>query len=219
MIGDDIGFPHYGFMGHPRIETPAMDALVEWGVLFPVAYNSGGMCIPSLETILTGRYQKDFHASRKSGYGDLYLTAPIALRKAGYVSYQAGKFWSGQKATGFDQWLDNGRDKIGRDTMQPIFDFVDERLRNDRKPFFVWYAPRLPHRPLSSPRYTSTSSGPSRIRMSRPTRPRISTGTSPGWTTPSPRSSMASPSAGCARTRCCSMWRTTGGCCRTPSTT
>src|SRR5262245_3892758 len=57
IIGDDAGFPHYGFMGHPRIETPAMDTLVGTGVLFPVAYNSGGMCIPSLETILTGRYQ------------------------------------------------------------------------------------------------------------------------------------------------------------------
>jgi arylsulfatase A-like enzyme len=153
IIADDIGYPHYGFMGHPRIKTPAMDSLVTNGVLFPVAYNSGGMCVPSLESILVGRYQKDFHVSKKSGYGEDYLSVPIALRRAGYVSYQAGKFWSGQKNSGFDQWLNNGRDKIGRDTMQPIFDFIDERLTTDRKPWVVWYAPRLPHRPLSSPKY------------------------------------------------------------------
>ena len=34
--------------------------------------------------------------------------------------------------------------------MQPIFDFIGEAQR-DRKPFFLWYAPMLPHSPHTAP--------------------------------------------------------------------
>ena len=34
--------------------------------------------------------------------------------------------------------------------MQPIFDFMDTAVR-DKKPFFVWYAPMLPHTPHDPP--------------------------------------------------------------------
>ena len=35
---------------------------------------------------------------------------------------------------------------IGRTTMQPAYDFMG-RCRADKKPFFLWYAPMLPHDP------------------------------------------------------------------------
>src|SRR5439155_1071866 len=38
--------------------------------------------------------------------------------------------------------------RIGRETMQPIYDF----LRNcDKRPFFLWYAPMMPHTPHNPP--------------------------------------------------------------------
>ncbi|MDE2755464.1 MAG: sulfatase-like hydrolase/transferase, partial [Acidobacteriota bacterium] len=40
---------------------------------------------------------------------------------------------------------------IGRQTLQPIHDFVD-RAAAEGKPFFVWYAPFLPHLPHNPPR-------------------------------------------------------------------
>jgi uncharacterized sulfatase len=40
--------------------------------------------------------------------------------------------------------------EIGRKTMQPIYDFVEE-ARRDGKPFFVWYAPMMPHLPHNPP--------------------------------------------------------------------
>jgi len=137
-------------MGHPSIQTPHMNALVQGGVLFPVTHNVASTCIPSLEGILTGRYQKDWGTG--NNYRPAYLTIPIALRAAGYMSYGAGKFWSGYRETGFDQWLEHGRDEIGRDTMQPIYDFIDaQRAASPTRPFFVWYAPHLPHKPLNPP--------------------------------------------------------------------
>lgn len=40
--------------------------------------------------------------------------------------------------------------KIGRETMQPIYDFI-ATARKEQKPFFVWYAPMLPHDPHNAP--------------------------------------------------------------------
>ena len=37
---------------------------------------------------------------------------------------------------------------IGRETMQPVFDFID---RHADRPFFIWYGPSLPHTPLDPP--------------------------------------------------------------------
>ncbi len=38
---------------------------------------------------------------------------------------------------------------IGRETMQPIWDFIDHH--GGRQPFFLWYAPFLPHTPYDAP--------------------------------------------------------------------
>jgi uncharacterized sulfatase len=40
--------------------------------------------------------------------------------------------------------------KIGREGMDPVFDFIDRSVQ-DEKPFFVWYAPFLPHTPHNPP--------------------------------------------------------------------
>ena len=57
----------------------------------------------------------------------------------------AGHFSQG----GFDEGMTKGTHgdqglAIGRKTMQPVFDFID-RCSDAEQPFFVWYAPMLPH--------------------------------------------------------------------------
>ena len=84
-------------------------------------------------------------------------TLPRLLRKKGYVSLQTGKWWQGDFSRGgFTHGMtkgsrhgDDGLD-IGRKTMQPIYDFIGN-ARKDGKPFFVWYAPMLPHSPHNPP--------------------------------------------------------------------
>jgi arylsulfatase A-like enzyme len=73
------------------------------------------------------------------------------------LSLQTGKWWQGHyREGGFTHGMtrgerhgDDGLD-IGRKTMQPIYDFITA-ARNDKKPFFVWYAPLLPHEPHTPP--------------------------------------------------------------------
>lgn len=105
-------------------------------------------------------------------------TLPRVLAREGYRCLQTGKFWEGHyRNAGFTdgmtifepppgqtfggvRTLASGEKaahgngdwglKIGRETMRPIYDFIEECA--GRQPFFVWYAPYLPHQPHDSPR-------------------------------------------------------------------
>lgn len=88
---------------------------------------------------------------------DSVPTLPRLLANAGYVSLQTGKWWQGQYSRGgFTHGMTKGERHgdagldIGRKTMQPIYDFIAKARRED-KPFFVWYAPMMPHEPHNPP--------------------------------------------------------------------
>jgi uncharacterized sulfatase len=84
-------------------------------------------------------------------------TLPRWLSPAGYRSFQTGKWWPRDYRTGgFDAGMtqggrhgDEGLD-IGRKTLEPVFDFIQES-QTKKQPFFVWYAPMLPHSPHNAP--------------------------------------------------------------------
>ena len=84
-------------------------------------------------------------------------TMPKMLAEKGYLSLQTGKWWQGNfKRGGFTHGMttgerhgDEGLD-IGRKTMQPIVKFIAE-AKEKQKPFFIWYAPMLPHTPHNPP--------------------------------------------------------------------
>lgn len=84
-------------------------------------------------------------------------TLPRELAKQGYLSLQTGKWWQKHFSRGgFTHGMtqggrhgDAGLD-IGRKTMQPIYDFI-ATARQEQKPFFVWYAPMMPHDPHTPP--------------------------------------------------------------------
>jgi len=87
---------------------------------------------------------------------------PKWLAERGYVSHQSGKWWEGSyRRGGFTEGMTAGFPeprgrhgdaglKIGREGMAPIFDFIDRSVE-DNKPFFVWYAPFMPHTPHTPP--------------------------------------------------------------------
>ncbi|SMO48662.1 sulfatase family protein [Fodinibius sediminis] len=84
------------------------------------------------------------------------------LSDLGYLSLQTGKWWEGSwKDGGFTHGMTHGDPsrggrhgdeglKIGREGMEPIEDFMDE-ARAREKPFFLWYAPFMPHTPHTPP--------------------------------------------------------------------
>jgi uncharacterized sulfatase len=88
---------------------------------------------------------------------EAWPTLPRLLGQAGYRSLQTGKWWLGDyRHGGFtDGMTKGGRHgdaglEIGRKTLQPIYDFIAQS-RQQVKPFFVWYAPMMPHDPHTPP--------------------------------------------------------------------
>jgi uncharacterized sulfatase len=88
---------------------------------------------------------------------------PQWLAKKGYVSHQSGKWWEGSyQRGGFTEGMTKGFPnpvgrhgdaglKVGRDGIHPVTDFIDRSVA-DEKPFFVWYAPFMPHTPHTPPK-------------------------------------------------------------------
>ncbi len=93
---------------------------------------------------------------------DQVKTLPNLLRRKGYISLQTGKWWEGSfQRGGFDEGMtrgfpqEGGRHgddglKIGRNGVGVITDFMD-KAKAQEKPFFVWYAPFMPHTPHTPP--------------------------------------------------------------------
>lgn len=94
---------------------------------------------------------------------DQHPTLPKLLAAKGYLSHQSGKWWEGNFSRGgFTHGMTRGFPqpggrhgddglKIGREGMKPVLDFIDDSVKQ-QKPFFVWYAPFLPHSPHTPPK-------------------------------------------------------------------
>lgn len=196
LVGDDQGYPYFGFMGADYVHTPNMDALAESGILFTDGYVSDNHCRPSLQTLLTGTLPIDFqnknfalmdeeikkqNISKDSiglfkhdfdmkalGFSKVN-TLPKLLKEKGYVSFQGGKWWEfhfenggfthgmtkgwteeEQKTAGwFHKHMGGDGMDLARVTNQPAYDFLEE---TEGKPFFMWFAPSLPHYPFDAPK-------------------------------------------------------------------
>jgi uncharacterized sulfatase len=121
----------------------------------------------------------EYHAARsRSDYLIQNVpTLPRILAAHGYACLQTGKHWEGHfELAGFTDGMTTGRPAdrlgdvtgtreqlngewvahgngdaglaIGRETMAPIERFVSKHAR--AQPFFIWYAPFLPHTPYDA---------------------------------------------------------------------
>lgn len=96
------------------------------------------------------------------GHIDRQPTVPKLLAQRGYLSHQSGKWWEGPyQRGGFTHGMTRGFPEpggrhgddglaIGRQGLQPVVDFVEHAVGQAR-PFFLWYAPFLPHTPHNPP--------------------------------------------------------------------
>ena len=180
LIGDDHGYPYYGFTGSSIVQTPTLDRLASEGALFHQGFSTSSVCRPSLFSLLTSRfpydrrlYEEEVPESRQLVVGTPvaeFGTLPGLLSRAGYATFQGGKHWEGPyAASGFTEGMSGagpydreramelsplatlaggGGLALGRDTMEPVYDFVDRHLDT---PFFLWFAPMLPHAPMDPP--------------------------------------------------------------------
>lgn len=179
IIADDHGFPDYGFMGSKIARTPNLDRIAGESLLYTRGYTMP-VCSPSLACLLTGQLphvhgitgndlvnEKSAGqlAKAKPGRAPLSqhllgnsLILPRRLTEAGYLTFQTGKLWNTTaKEAGFTHGMTNKEGRhggdgltIGRESMKPIFDFISD-AETEKKPYFVWYAPLLPHQPHNPP--------------------------------------------------------------------
>ena len=171
IISDDQSWTDFGFMGHPEIRTPRIDELADQSAVFERGYVPTSLCRPSLATMITGLFPhqhlitgndppKGVKRQQMVAHIEATETLPKRLAPLGYRSLQTGKWWEGNcLCGGFTEGMTHGDPsrggrhgdiglEIGRKTMQPITDFLDQ-VGNE--PFLLWYAPFLPHRPHNPP--------------------------------------------------------------------
>jgi uncharacterized sulfatase len=166
IVADDMGWTDFGFMGHKVVRTPDLDRLAGESAVFPNGYVPTSLCRASLATLLTGEYAHQHRICcndppegvARSAMHPFIREAPAVPRLlggAGYASFQTGKFWEGHFSNaGFTDGMTtrgrHGEDGlvIGRRTMKPVYDFIG---RSGDKPWFVWYAPMMPHEPHDPP--------------------------------------------------------------------
>jgi arylsulfatase A-like enzyme len=176
IISDDQGWTDYGFLGHPALRTPNLDRLARRSLVFPRGYVVAPLCRPSLASMATGLYPhqhgvcaNDVNPAKRAESDRpvqaAFQRTPSMIRilvDQGYLAFQSGKWWEGSwKAGGFTAGMTHGDParggrhgdvglKIGRDGMKPVTEFIDDAVSRQR-PFFVWYAPFLPHTPHNPP--------------------------------------------------------------------
>ncbi len=166
IVADDMGWTDYGFMKHPYIKTPHLDKLAGQSAVFPNGYVPTSLCRASLATLLTGLYAHQHKIccnDPPSGTDRAELlpflrnapSIPRLLKEKGYRSLQTGKFWEGHYSNGgfTNGMTEKGRHGdaglvIGRQTMKPIYNFIEESAK---APWFIWYAPMMPHQPHNPP--------------------------------------------------------------------
>jgi arylsulfatase A-like enzyme len=169
IIGDDHGYPDFAFLGSEHALTPNLDRLAQEGSLFRNGFVTSSICAPTLRTLLTGLHpaqwdvriwqlgQRNIRRERGTLMQD-FATLPRLLAERGYASFQGGKiierdyryvgFTDGVSKPGSPSEKRWGGREIGRETMEPVYDFIDAHAET---PFFLWFAPLLPHIPHDAP--------------------------------------------------------------------
>jgi uncharacterized sulfatase len=171
ILADDLAWTDYGFMGHETIQTPHLDALAKESLVYTRGYVPTSLCRTSLMCLISGLYAhqhlvtgndppKGTDRNEMLQHIDRVPTIPKLLKEQGYASLQTGKWWEGShERGGFTHGMTHGDPsrggrhgdeglKIGRQGLKPITEFLDSV---GDQPFFLWYAPMLPHQPHNPP--------------------------------------------------------------------
>jgi len=138
IIGDDHGWPYYGFLGDENVVTPNLDRLASEGTVFTIGHSASNHCRPTLQSLITGllpvqyaertkeltkadlsgdeAYQNATGREKHARYTETeaaqmehFATVPRVLAESGYASFQGGKWWEQSYETaGFTDGMSGG---------------------------------------------------------------------------------------------------------------
>ena len=110
ILTDDHRYDAMSFMGHPIVQTPAIDSIAKSGLHLRNAFVTTALCSPSRATILTGLYahqHKVVDNNTPVPAGTTFF--PQYLQRAGYQTALVGKWHMGNDdggpQPGFDHWV------------------------------------------------------------------------------------------------------------------
>lgn len=172
VFTDDQRFDTIRSLGNKEIETPNLDKLVERGFHFTNVYCQGSMvgavCAPSRTMLLTGKSLFRIPQPNAKTYAGPTLGG--TFRKAGYdtfcVSKPGNSFRVGHDA--FEKVVHIPH--VGAQTNAKCADAAIEYLKDrkpDGKPFFVYFAPSMPHDPRTAEKEFHVKYDPAKITLSR----------------------------------------------------
>jgi len=165
IVADDLAWTDSSMMGSRYANTPNLRKLADGGAFFPRGYVPTPWSRASLMTLITGRYAHEhgITVDERVTWGGSYMARPSVittigrhdplpklLGKAGYVSFQSGRWFEGDaKSAGFTHGTtERGAHSydspgVGEEAVKACTDFIDMAVQ-EKKPFFLWYAPALP---------------------------------------------------------------------------
>lgn len=170
ILTDDQRFDALGFMGHPFLDTPHLDALAAAGVVFDNAFVTTSLCSPSRASILTGQYaHRHLVLDNSTPLPPELTTFPRELQGAGYETAFVGKWHLGggndEPRAGFDRWVsfagqgvyrnptfnvDGERIPLEGYTTDLLTDYAVEFLEQQRdRPFLLYLSHKAVHAPFT----------------------------------------------------------------------
>lgn len=110
ILVDDQRYDAISALGHPFLQTPGADSLIENGVHFKNAYVTTSLCSPSRASMLTGLYAHSHRiVDNSTPVADDLVFFSQYLQKAGYETAFIGKWHMGYNTTeprrGWDHWI------------------------------------------------------------------------------------------------------------------
>ncbi len=171
VFTDDQRFDTIHALGNAEIQTPTLDGLVARGFSFTNAYcqggNSGAVCQPSRTELLSGK--SFFHmpaANLKKYAGD---TLGKTFRNAGYatlcVSKPGNSFRAAHEHFETVVHIPHVKAETNQRCADAVLDFLKQS--DSKKPFFVYFAPSMPHDPRTAEARFHKLYDPAKITLSK----------------------------------------------------
>ena len=171
-------------LGNPLLVTPNLDTLVERGMTFTHCYTMGSMvgavCTPSRTMMLTGRSWRRIPGAPGAAANatDPNTFLPRVLQSAGYQTWHMGKYGNGFPA-GLKEFETSINDDGKGNTPETDRAHCSQRLADstikflksrtavaEKKPFFIYLAPPVPHDPRSAEEQFRKLYDPAKIPLS-----------------------------------------------------
>ena len=174
IFTDDQRWDTIHALGNPEIHTPNLDRLVAEGFHFNNAYCMGSMvgavCLPSRTMLATGRslWHIPVNPRAKTPPPGVPLL-PVLLNEVGYATFHSGK--AGNACT-FSNASFRTNIETRKHDVNSATEHTDNVIRflrdhDDRKPFFIYLAPPVPHDPRLAPPEFVKLYDPAKITLSK----------------------------------------------------